>query len=255
MSVKIGIQGLAASYSDAALLETAGHATKVFCDSFSDVFAALGDGRIDKGFLPFENSTAGFVGENYQLLQNSGLYVTEEYLHRVEHCLLGPKGSSINDVQLVISHPQALLQCSRFLKDHGLRTEPYFDTAGAARDIARQRGKGAVASLRAAQLYGLEVLKQNINDEPVNWTRFLTIEKHLVWGKRAIFSCPSQDFQALMADLPNFRFVSVLSQPIQTETWGHRYYIELGSESTSAWKDLTTRHRSLKVLGSFEGKR
>lgn len=255
MSVRIGIQGLAASYSDAALLQTAPHATKVFCDSFSDAFAALAAGKIDKAFLPFENSTAGFIGEVYQLLNASGCFVTEEHLHRVEHCLLGPSGSTLADVQLVISHPQALAQCSRFLKEHGLRTEPYFDTAGAARDIARSRGRAAVASLRASQLYGLEVLMQNINDEPVNWTRFLMIEKQAIWSKRAIFSCSPKDFQELMADRQAFKFITVLSQPIQTETWGHRYFVELAADNVSAWKDFTTKHRDLKLLGSFDGKR
>lgn len=255
MSVRIGIQGLAASYSDAALLQTAGHATKTFCDSFGDAFAALADGRIDKAFLPFENSTAGFITENYKLLHDSGFFITEEYLHRVEHCLLGPIGSSLSDVRLVLSHPQALAQCSRFLKDHGLRTEPYFDTAGAARDIARSLGKAAVASKRAAQLYGLEVLMQNINDEAVNWTRFLTIEKKMTWAKRAVFSCQTGDFLELMKDLSKHKFISLLSQPMQTESWGHRYYIELEAENASAWKDFVAKHRGLKLLGSFEGKR
>lgn len=255
MSVRIGIQGLAASYSDAALLQTAGHATKMFCDSFSDAFVALADGRIDKAFLPFENSTAGFISENYTLLHESGFYVTEEYLHRVEHCLLGPMGSSLADVRVVLSHPQALAQCTRFLKDHGLRTEPYFDTAGAARDIARSPGKAAVASIRAAQLYGLEVIKQNINDEAVNWTRFLTIEKKLAWAKRAIFSCHAGDFLELMKELPKYRFVSLVSQPMRSESWGHRYFVELEATQAGAWKELLAKLSNLKVLGSFEGKR
>ncbi len=255
MSVRIGIQGLAASYSDAALLQTSPHATKVFCESFSETFAALAQGRIDKAFIPFENSTTGFIGEVYQLLHGSGCFVTEEHIHRVEHCLLGPLGSSLADVKTVISHPQALAQCSRFLREHGLWTEPYFDTAGAARDIARTRGRAAVASLRAAQLYGLEVLKQNINDEPENWTRFLTVEKQSSWAKRAIFSCTVVDFQKLMADLPNFRFISALSHALPTDAWCHRYFVELATENASAWKDLISRHRGLTLLGSFDGKR
>ncbi|RYZ49876.1 MAG: bifunctional chorismate mutase/prephenate dehydratase [Proteobacteria bacterium] len=255
MSVRIGIQGLAASYSDAALLQTAGHATKVFCDSFSDAFAALAAGKIDKAFLPFENSTSGFIAENYQLLQASGYYITDEYLHRVEHCLLGPIGSRLSDIKVVISHPQALAQCSRFLKDHGLRTEPYFDTAGAARDISQMPGRAAVASMRASQLYNLEVLMQNINDEAVNWTRFLTIEKKLSWSKRAIFSATAADFQGLMADVSQYRFINLLSQPMATEVWGHRYYIELASDNPAVWKDLMTKHKGLTVLGSFDAKR
>lgn len=255
MSLRIGIQGLEASYSEAALKNAEPNSSVLYSQTFADVFVALALGKIDKAFLPFENSTAGFIAENFQLLFGSGFYVSAEHLHPVEHCLLGPKGSRITDIKKVISHPQALAQCSQYLKSKGIEGEVYFDTAGAAADVSKLSGTAAIASLRAAEVYDLEVLDRNINDVKGNWTRFFTIGKNLSWSNRALYATDVKGFQNLAKDLDGLRIVSILSQPIAAHAWTHRYFVELAADDAAAFKKLLDKHEDLKVLGSLDAKR
>lgn len=249
----VGIQGLEASYSDAALTLAEPTARKTFYERFSDVFDSLNAGRIDKAFLPFENSTAGFIAENYRLLDHSGVFATGEFIHRIEHCLLAPKGARIEDIEGVYSHPQALAQCTHTLHALNLKAEPWFDTAGAARDVARSQNKAALASSDASRVYGLEILKKGMNDEPENFTRFLILERERNWGKRILLSCDVAELRALVSS--DAKLIAMLTHPEPKIKWGHRVYLELERQEDTDWSQWIKNFSGLRVLGSFDGKR
>lgn len=251
--MKIGIQGLAASYSDAALSLLEPSAEKKLYEDFPAVFAALKAGEIDKAFLPFENSTAGFLAENFHRLGLSGLYVSEEFVHRIEHCLLAPEGTRIEDIEAVYSHPQALAQCARTLYELGIKGESWFDTAGAARDVSQLKNRAALASADAARVYGLTILKKAVNDEPENYTRFFMLERDLRWGPRILVECGVAKLMSLAT--ADVRFVAMLTHPQPGVLWGHSVYVELEKKGDFEWKDWLSEYSGLKVLGSFQSSR
>ena len=132
------------------------------------------------GVIPIENSLAGSIHQNYDLLLKYGLHITGELHLRVEHVLVAPPGTTLGTLRSVRSHPQALAQCSRFFEQHQhIRAEAYFDTAGAARSLLEPGASavGAIASAYAARLYRLRILKRNLENEQHNFTRFLMISR------------------------------------------------------------------------------
>jgi prephenate dehydratase len=141
--------------------------------------AALRDGQCDLAMLPCENSLAGRVPDIHRMLPDSGLFVVGEHFQRVEHCLLAPKGASLATLKRAHSHPVALGQVLRLLKDMNLTPVIEADTAGAAALIAERGGveDAAIASELAAEIYGLEVLKRNVEDEAHNTTRFYVMSR------------------------------------------------------------------------------
>ena len=176
-TMRIAFQGTAGAYSEEALLKVFPEAKPVGFPTFHQVFEAVEAGEAELGVVPVENTTAGSINQTYDLLLESDLHVVGEIVHRVEHCLLAPKGTTLKDLHAVKSHPQALAQCDGFLARMRLTPIPVFDTAGAAKELAEhpEPGLAAIASRRAAELYGLEVLAENIEDYPHNYTRFFVI--------------------------------------------------------------------------------
>lgn len=251
--LKVGIQGLAASYSDAALSTFMPKAERLLYDSFAEVFDELKTGTLDRAFLPFENSTAGFIAENFQLLEQSGVFVSAECIHKVEHCLLAPKGMRLADINGVLSHPQALAQCSRLFAQETFKAVPWFDTAGAARDVSLLQNKAAIASAGAAAVYGLDILKRGVNDEIENYTRFFLIGKELNWGRRVLLACDISDVQDILAS--TVKLVTILTRPMPSAKWGHRLYLELEAPSLATWPEWTKCFPQLKILGSFDSQR
>ncbi|WP_352414829.1 prephenate dehydratase domain-containing protein, partial [Thermus sp.] len=160
--MRIAYQGTEGAYSEEALLKTFPEATPVGYPTFHQVFSAVEKGEVELGVVPVENTTAGSINQTYDLLLESDLHVVGEIIHRVEHCLLAPPGLELKEIRFVKSHPQALAQCDGFLARLGLTPIPVYDTAGAARELAEKREPsiGAIASRRAASLYGLEVLAE-----------------------------------------------------------------------------------------------
>ena len=147
--------------------------------NFKSVFTAVQLGRVDFGMLPIENSLAGSIHQNYDLLQESRVWIAGEYKLRVSHNLLGIKSAKLSDLKHVYSHPQALSQCAKHLEDIGtVEPMPYFDTAGSAQYIAKTGDPtlGAIASRQAAKTYGLKIIEGSIEDNDSNFTRFLLIE-------------------------------------------------------------------------------
>lgn len=149
---------------------------------FEDVFDAVEDGRAKLGVIPIENSQAGRVAEIHQLLPGSKLHIIGEFVLRVQHHLFGIKGATLADLRQVYSHTQALMQCRNNLRKLGLESMMHPDTALAGKDIADwgDKSKGAICSELAGALYGLELLKKNVEDNSNNRTLFVTIAKEPV---------------------------------------------------------------------------
>jgi prephenate dehydratase len=177
--IRIAFQGVLGAYSDLACRAAYPGAQTLPCPSFEAAMAALRDGQCDLAMLPCENSLAGRVPDIHRMLPDSGLFVVGEHFQRVEHCLLAPKGASLSTLKRAHSHPVALGQVLRLLKDMNLTPVIEADTAGAAALIAERGGveDAAIASELAAEIYGLEVLKRNVEDEAHNTTRFYVMSR------------------------------------------------------------------------------
>jgi len=174
----IAYQGLAGAFSEAAAAALFPGATLMPRRTFAEVFAALEAHEVDAAVVPVENTHAGSVADVYDLLrQHSGAKVVAEIIVRVRHCLLGVRGARLEDIRVARSHPQALAQVEDFLRLHKIQPEVAFDTAGAAAEVAELKDPAvaAVASRRAAERYGLDVLEESIETSTDNFTRFFAV--------------------------------------------------------------------------------
>lgn len=175
----IGFQGEKGAYSEEAALKYDPQLITMPFLEFKEVFDGVSSNFLDYGIVPVENSTEGQVSGVGDLLIASHLKTVAEINYPVHHCLLGVSGTDLAQVRIVFSHLQALGQCRHFLQKYKLEPKPFYDTAGAARMLAERQLKeaGVIASKKCAQIYGLQVLKENIEDFPGNRTRFLIISK------------------------------------------------------------------------------
>ncbi len=174
----VAYQGLAGAFSEAAAAALFPGASLLPRRTFAEVFAALEASEVNAAVVPVENTHAGSVADVYDLLrQHTGAKVVAEVIVRVRHCLLGVPGARLEDVRVARSHPQALAQVEEFLRKHGIQPEVAFDTAGAAAEVAeaKDRTVAAVASRRAAERYGLDVLEDSIETSTDNFTRFFAV--------------------------------------------------------------------------------
>lgn len=178
----ISFQGVPGAYSDLACRGAYPDMTTLPCASFQDAIDAVRDGRADLGMLPCENSLAGRVGDIHHLLPGSGLFIVGEQFQRVEHCLLGVKGATIPDLKRAHSHSVALGQVRKILAELHLTPVVEADTAGSAQLVAQwgKREEAAIASSLAAEIYGLEILRANVEDAAHNTTRFYVVSKQRV---------------------------------------------------------------------------
>ncbi|MCL2102220.1 MAG: hypothetical protein FWH22_10975 [Fibromonadales bacterium] len=182
MKSKVAFQGRHGAYSECAAIHLFGkEAETIPVDTFEDLHKAVQSGRADYGVIPMENSTAGSVWENYDLLLKLKSAIISEFKLQIDHCLVALKGETLESLEKVISHWQALEQCSSFFEQNPqIKKKPFFDTAGAAEEIAKKqlKGVGAIASAFSAEFYKLEVLKEPLANFPgANSTRFFAIQK------------------------------------------------------------------------------
>src|SRR2546422_9993715 len=169
-----GCEGAAGAYSEEGALALFPDAEHRRLPSIRTVFESVEVGRADWGLVAMDNSQAGSINETYDLFLRHGLHLVGETVVRVDHCLLALPGSAIDDLREVVSHPQAIAQCEEFLSALDVTVRAEYNTAGAAKRIAENRLErvAAIASRRAAELYGLEVLADRIQTYPDNYTRF-----------------------------------------------------------------------------------
>jgi prephenate dehydratase len=170
----VAYQGEAGAYSEQGVLALFPEAEHRPLPSIRKVFEAVEVGRASRGLVPMDNSQAGSINETYDLFLRHGLHLVGETVVRVDHCLLALPGSAIDDLQEVMSHPQAIAQCEEFLSGLEVTVRAEYNSAGAAKKIADERLErtAAIASIRAAELYELDVLAERIQTYPDNSTRF-----------------------------------------------------------------------------------
>ncbi|MDF2095265.1 prephenate dehydratase [Aquibaculum arenosum] len=178
-STAIAFQGTHGAYSDMACRAVFPERTTLPCSTFEEAFAAVREGAAELAMIPIENSSAGRVADIHHLLPDSGLHFIGEHFQKVEHQLLAPPGATLQGLAEVHSHEQALSQCRKFLREHGLRPVVHADTAGAAKEVS-ERGDpriGAIASALAGREYGLQTLLPDVQDQRHNTTRFVVMAR------------------------------------------------------------------------------
>lgn len=179
---KIAFQGRRGAYSESAAYHLFGNDIEVVpMDTFEEIFQGIETGAVDGGAIPIENSTAGSIYDNYDLLYKWRHPIVAEVKLQISHCLCVLPGTKLEDLREVLSHPQGLAQCSRFFgRNSNIKSTAFYDTAGSAEEVARRGDKtvGAIASAYAGKFYGLEILAEGIENLPgVNFTRFYAIQK------------------------------------------------------------------------------
>lgn len=268
---KVAIQGEPGSYSEETALRALGdHIVIVPMKTLEEVFAALSRKEVDGAVIPVENSRAGTVVGALELLAEYPFPVLGEFELPVHHCLLALPGERLDTIHTVYSHPQALAQCRQFLSRLHLKQEPWYDTAGSARYIAMQRlpGVAAVASKHAAELYGLTVLAENIEDAFDNVTRFyfLGIPPKVArtrGGGRTVFvfAMPNEPGALVRCLLPfaksGINLMKLESRPNRREPFAYTFYGVVTQTMdhpacAEAMAQLEATASFCRVLGSYE---
>ncbi|KAK6163260.1 hypothetical protein DH2020_000124 [Rehmannia glutinosa] len=191
--LRVAYQGVRGAYSESAAEKAYPNCEAVPCEQFDTAFEAVERWLVDRAVLPIENSLGGSIHRNYDLLLRHRLHIVGEVKLAIRHCLLANHGIKVEDLKRVLSHPQALAQCENTLTKLGLVREAVDDTAGAAKHVAFHKLKdaGAVASMTAAKIYGLDVLAQDIQDDSDNVTRFLMLAREpIIPGTDKPFKVP-----------------------------------------------------------------
>ncbi len=267
-SSSVAFQGEPGAYSEQAIREFFGQATSTLpCRSFQEIFGAVLDGRAQHGMLPVENSLAGTVIPAYDLLIDHDLRVQAEAIVRVQHCLMATHGTELNEIKRVKSHYQALAQCENNLRRMGIEPVDYYDTAGAARDLAAkpEPGTAVIASELAAQTYDLNILARNVEDLDFNYTRFFVLARDIPVrrdpSKTSIVFTTRHVPGALHSVLGeladrNFNLTKIESRPRRNRPWHYLFYVDFeGHEDDPQVKEALLgilKHASfLKVIGSY----
>lgn len=175
----IAFQGHKGAYSHLSCVRVHPEMEAFPCETFAEAMFMVERGDASLAMIPLENSTAGRVEEIYRLMPRTELHIIGEHFEPVNHCLLGVPGSRLEDIRFVASHPQALAQCDGHIKELGIEPIASLDTAGAAAELAAapDKSRAAIASSLAAELYGLDILRDNFQDKSGNTTRFLILSK------------------------------------------------------------------------------
>lgn len=183
---RIAFQGEPGANSHLAISQAYPDAEAVPCATFEDAFAILTAGDADLGMIPIENSVAGRVADIHHLMPNSKLHIVAEHFMPVKHQLLGIKGSRLDGIKTVESHVHALGQCRKIIRKLGIKPVVAADTAGSAREIAERGDKtcAAIATRLAAEIYGLDILAEDVEDEAHNTTRFIVLSREKKWAPR-----------------------------------------------------------------------
>ncbi len=265
--MRVAFQGEPGAFSEEACYGYFGEVETLPCETFDDVFARVTAGECDYGLIPIENSLAGSVHQNYDLLLRHDLYIIGEYFLRVRHCLIAFPGVEQASIQKVISHPQALGQCAAFLRALGVKTEPVYDTAGSVKLLkaSGERTTAAIASRRAAEIYGMQILQEGIEDNRENYTRFLAIARQPIEPEgeaktSIVFTLrnrPGALFKALSVfALREIDLTKIESRPLAGKPWEYLFYLDFCGSTREekiqrALDNLREYALMLRVFGSF----
>ncbi len=275
--IRIAIQGIRGSFHDIASHQyfTGEDVELVCCNTFEEVFKAMASDDTLLAMVAIENTIAGSLLHNYELLRDSGLTVVGEHKLHIEHSIMCLPEDTMADIREVNSHPVALAQCRTFLARHPeMKVVEADDTAGAAEAISRRhlRGHAAICHAGAAPLYGMKVLRQAIEDNKHNYTRFLVLSDP--WNADRFRDLPHTNKSSIVFTLPHeegslsqvlsiFSFykinlTKIQSLPIIGQEWQYLFYVDVTyndylryRQSIEAVRPLT---KELKILGEYEGK-
>jgi prephenate dehydratase len=265
--VDVGYQGEPGAYSEQAVQGLFPDDDAVPLRTVRAVFEALGAGAVDRGVVALENSLAGSINETYDLLAKGGASIVGELVLSVDHALLAVPGATLEGLRRVSSHPQALAQCDEYLAELNVELVPVYDTAGAAKRIAEERrpDEGAVASERAAEMYGLRVLARHVQTNPENQTRFAAIARDptpigppdktsviLVAGHQpgALYRC-LRPFAERGVNLSKLE-----SRPVGHTPWRYRFFLDVDAgrddpQFAAALREMEREAASVQVIGSY----
>lgn len=262
-------QGVAGAYSETALMKFFGGDTKrTAVMTFAEVFDVLKEGRADYGVLPLENSYTGSISDVYDLLAENSFYIVGEVDVPIEHCLVGLHGAKLSDIRTVYSHEQGFMQCKSFFRDMPeIEFRPYFNTAVSAKTVAESGDKtcAAIAGKRTAELYGLEVLAENINQSAKNTTRFAVVApKGIInegCGKVSIaFTLPnesgalSRTLSLLAAN--GLNMVKIESRPRHDRNFEYMFFVDfegnlLDSRTRHITEEIRDQTSDFRILGNY----
>jgi len=266
--VKVTYQGETGAYSEMAVYKFFGSKVEpVPCKDFSEVFESVKTGVVPHGVVPIENSIEGSVNQNYDLFLTYNLKVCGEVAVKLAHVLIANPQTKFDEVKTIYSHPQALAQCRRYLERHKWEIIPAYDTAGSVKIIKENEITDAVAiaSEKAADLYGMKILARDIADNPSNYTRFLVLglEDAAPTGDdktSIIFSAkhaPGTLYHALGEFASrNINLTRIESRPTKTTAWQYNFYLDFEGHRTEkrcaeALQALEKYVTFLKILGSY----
>ena len=266
--VKVAFQGERGAYSESAVYTFFGDETEVKpCRDLTEVFESVDKQEVPVGVVPVENSLEGSVNQTYDLFLTHNLKVSGEIIIRISHCLIANPSTSLEAVKTVYSHPQALAQCRSFLERLGSDLIPTYDTAGSVKMLKEKglKDAAAVASEKAAEIYGMKILAREIEDTPTNYTRFFVISKNdaPITGKdkTSIIFAASHTPGALYHALGEFakrdiNLAKIESRPTKQKAWEYNFYLDFEGHRTEenctvALKALEKYATFIKILGSY----
>ena len=264
-----GFQGEHGAYSEVAASAYRSELVPLPCASFHEVFEQTATGQLDLGIVPIENSLEGAVTEVNDLLVQTDLQIVGEISMPIHHCLLALPEQDYRDLRTVYSHPQALGQCRSFIARHRLEARPFYDTAGAAIMLREQRppATAVIASKLCADLYHLEILQENIEDDDSNTTRFVVLSKNIQAqnGNKCsiIFSAAHRpgglfDVLKVLADA-TINMTRIESRPMRHDPGIYAFFVDFeGSDRDDRVKgvldDIRKQATAFRFLGCYEGR-
>ena len=267
--VRVVYQGVEGAYTHQALAVYFGEDTECFnVETWRDAMEAIKSGAADYAVLPFENSSAGIVAENYDLLKEYGYYIVGEQKIKINHCILGLQGVDFSDIKKIYSHPQALAQCSKYLEKHReWEVIPEKNTAMAAKKVEEDAdsSQAAIASSMTAELYGLQILAEGVQNNNSNETRFIIVSRKNEYvsgaGKISICVQLKHESGALYHALSHFIYnglnmTSIESRPIQGRNWEYQFFIDFDGNLKdaavqNALRGLKEETLDLKIFGNY----
>ncbi len=266
--IKVAYQGERGSYSEIASIKYFGEVDLMPCKTLADVFDAVSSNYADYAIIPIENSIEGSVNEASDLLLTSTLNVIGEVYVRIIHCLISYDGNTLGDIKRVYSHPQALGQCKGFINSHRFEAIPYYDTAGSVKMLVSNymRDAAAIASARAAKIYGMKILAEGIEDDKNNYTRFLVLGREVTEqtgnDKTMVIFTTQHIPGALYETLGvfasrNINLTMIISRPIKGRPWEYNFYVDFEGHIKdpnikASLEDLKEKVTFIKVLGSYK---
>ena len=264
---KVAFQGERGAFSEDAVISFFDEAEFITCRNLRDVFEAVMQCNVEFGVAPAENSQAGSINETYDLLLEYPLNIFGEVNLRVHHYLMALRGSRLEDITIVYSHPHALAQCDKFLKKLNVELIPAYNTAGAAKKIKEEElyRYAAIANRRTAEIYGLDILAEEIESNPDNYTKFFVIcrekAKKSMHSKTSLVFSVKNAAGTLYASLGAFasrgiNLTKLESRPSKNKPWEYVFYVDFeghieDKDCREAIIELENNASFVKILGSY----